>query len=114
MASSTATTRIATKSTVLQTYRTLARLIQRLPENQKLSSLTELRSSFRSNAELSDKEKVKDLIREAGEKIAYLRIITPKASNSTNTSSGGSSKRWIYTKEGVHEIRSGSQNEKQD
>lgn len=72
---------------VLSAYRAMMRLACRLPEKQKTGALTQARTQFRAplnGTSLADK------LKEAGEKIAYLRIITPKPK--ANSDSG----RWIY------------------
>mmetsp|Transcript_11268 Transcript_11268/g.15858 ORF Transcript_11268/g.15858 Transcript_11268/m.15858 type:complete len:135 (-) Transcript_11268:1403-1807(-) len=79
---------MTTNAIVRESYRTLARLIQRQPDPVK--GMKELRSSFRK--ELKQDETIEDRVREAGEQIAYLRIITPK-DRSRSTGSGG---RWVY------------------
>lgn len=76
---------------ILHTYRTMVRMIQQIPnETQALSFRTELRTKFR--VPLDNDDKVDDRLREAGEKIAFLRIATPKG----NQSDGNSSGRWVY------------------
>lgn len=99
------------KSVVLSTYRSLSRLIKNMPSKQeRIKNLETLRATYQANASLEDSDRIKDCIKEAGEKIAYLRIITPKSSSwsssSSNTSLSGSSgtQRFIYTKDGVVEL----------
>lgn len=72
---------------ILHTYRAMARMIQRLPESKSETFRKELRSKFR--VPLGDEKDLDDRLREAGEKIAFLRIITPKTKNE-----GGG--RWVY------------------
>ena len=65
----------------------MIRLACRLPEKQQLGAISQIKTEFRAplnDASLSDK------IREAGEKIAYLRIITPKPRSCSESG------RWIY------------------
>lgn len=79
------------KAVVLQTYRTLARMIARLPDNLKKETFeTQLRNGFK--APLAADETVQDRLKVAGEKVAFLRIISPKEINPA-TGKGG---RWIY------------------
>jgi hypothetical protein len=92
------------KSIVFSTYRNLTRLIKNLPSKQeRIKSLETLRATYRSNALIEDPDRIKDCVKEAGEKIAYLRIVTPKGGTSTLGSNNGS-KRFIYTKDGVVEV----------
>ena len=97
-----------TKSTILSTYRTLSRLVRRQPAPANTSQLEILRTSFRANASLEDPDQIRLKVHEAGEKIAYLRIITPKKASSaaaaTHPTSGNGKARWVYTKDGVREI----------
>mmetsp|Transcript_10582 Transcript_10582/g.11675 ORF Transcript_10582/g.11675 Transcript_10582/m.11675 type:complete len:149 (-) Transcript_10582:310-756(-) len=95
------------RTKVLSTYRTLYRLIHRLPDKQHdpIKNIQLLRSSYRSNAMIQDENEINQCILKAGEKIAYLRIITPKRlSSSSSFTSESSSKRFIYTKDGVVEL----------
>mmetsp|Transcript_4964 Transcript_4964/g.7664 ORF Transcript_4964/g.7664 Transcript_4964/m.7664 type:complete len:169 (-) Transcript_4964:250-756(-) len=91
----TTTTTTDLKTTVKDTYRVLARLIDRLPnEKQRASSKQQLREGYQRHANATI-EQVHDLIHEAGERIAYLRIITPKDRyRDAREQSGG--RRWVY------------------
>ena len=73
---------------VRKSYRELYRLIQRLDPSQQQKSIDELRSSYRKDIEKD--EDVDSLLHEAGKKIAYLRIVTPKKKPSSDSG------RWIY------------------
>lgn len=73
-------------SVVRHTYRTLARLVSRMPDQQ--NAWNELRTSFRR--ELSADETLDDRLRKAGERVAFLRMITPKERAS------GKGGRWVY------------------
>mmetsp|Transcript_8465 Transcript_8465/g.22906 ORF Transcript_8465/g.22906 Transcript_8465/m.22906 type:complete len:141 (-) Transcript_8465:154-576(-) len=76
-------------STVRQSYRMLAQLIRRLPnESHQRQGMQELRSKFRKP--LQDGETIDLRLQEATDRASYLRIMTPK---DRKTSSGG---RWIY------------------
>lgn len=96
------------KQTVLSTYRSLVRLIRNLPsEKEKTNNLNTLRSTYHANASLKDNDKIQECIKQAGEKIAFLRIVTPKRSKSSSSPSSESKsakKRFIYTKDGVVEL----------
>jgi len=93
-----------TKTQILSTYRTITRLIKGLPPNQKpQQQLASVQKSFRENSTLTDPLEIKSCFQKAGEKIAYYRIITPKASSSIASGSNGT-KRWVYTKDGPVEI----------
>lgn len=111
---------MTSRESILSIYRHLARLIKvQKPASSQRWQLKELNSTFRKNASLTDPTEIQQCVREAGEKIAYLRIMTPKrvlkqmnANNSDNGnepsgSSSSSSKRWVYTKDGVVEIVEG-------
>ena len=63
---------------VINTYRSLAKLVRRLPEKQQTGALKQLRDGYRQHADETSSEKIADLIQEAGKKIAFLRIVTPK------------------------------------
>eukprot|EP00566_Odontella_aurita_P024669 CAMPEP_0113578008 /NCGR_PEP_ID=MMETSP0015_2-20120614/29220_1 /TAXON_ID=2838 /ORGANISM="Odontella" /LENGTH=100 /DNA_ID=CAMNT_0000481721 /DNA_START=146 /DNA_END=445 /DNA_ORIENTATION=- /assembly_acc=CAM_ASM_000160 len=63
---------------VLSTYRTLLRYARRQPESQQAKSLSELRDTYRSNLGLPP-EDASSLVAEAGKRIAFLRISTPKS-----------------------------------
>ena len=93
-------TMIATsKPTIISTYRTLTRLIKLLPSKQKPEKqLQEVRQTFRKNSVLTEEADIKSCIQQAGEKIAYLRIVTPKKSSTEGN------KRWVYTKDGAVQI----------
>jgi hypothetical protein len=114
------TIKMTSRESILSIYRHLARLIKvQKPASSQRWQLKELNSTFRKNASLTDPTEIQQCVREAGEKIAYLRIMTPKrvlkqmnANNSDNGnepsgSSSSSSKRWVYTKDGVVEIVEG-------
>lgn len=76
---------------VLHTYRTMVRMISQLPESKAESFRTELRTKFRAPLlDNDDETALQDRLRLAGEKIAFLRIITPKAKG---VERGG---RWVY------------------
>lgn len=82
-------------SVVLGTYRTLAKLVCRLPEKQQSGAWRQLREGYRKNADESSPEKISSLIDEAEKKIAYLRIVTPKQrSNQSGVT------RWVYRSSG--------------
>ena len=99
---------------VINTYRSLAKLVRRLPEKQQTGAWTQLRDGYRKHANESCPDKISDLIQEAGKKIAFLRIITPKDMWRTTTSEvvGGDETaaqqettqsgvtRWVYRSSG--------------
>ena len=94
------------RATVLSTYRILSRLVRCMPEGKQAAGLKELREGYRKNIAAAEDE-VQDLINEAGKKIAYLRIITPKrewtgsaaAAASEERSEDGTT-RWVYSSDG--------------
>ncbi len=95
----------ATKAQILATYRTLTRLVKALPSNQKPErQMTEVRQMFRKNATLTDPIDIENSIRQAGEKISYLRIVTPKKSTDQAARSRTGTKRWVYTKDGTVQV----------
>ena len=69
---------VSQSSIVISTYRNLAKLVRRLPQKQQPGALRQLREGYRKNANETSPEKIASLIEEAGKKIAFLRIITPK------------------------------------
>jgi len=71
---------------VINTYRSLAKLVRRLPEKQQTGAWKQLRDGYRKHADETSSEKIADLIQEAGKKIAFLKIITPKDMWRTTTS----------------------------
>lgn len=100
-------------STVISTYRTLAHLVRRLPEKRKVGAWKELREEYRKHADETSPEKIDYLIHEAGKKIAFLRIVTPKdmwqktgqatiknAASSSKTTNQAGVTRWVYSKSG--------------
>lgn len=89
MASSAAARSSANPQRVLHTYRSMVRLVKKLPEEKRLSSLQEMRETFRQETE-SDEE-LNDRLRIAGEKIAFLRILTPKGRSNQQ-----SHQRYVY------------------
>ena len=94
---------MATKTTttlILQKYRSLAKLVQRLPtkgRQRQEDGWNKLRTAFRNP--LIAGESLEDRLKIADDKIAFLKMITPKATssssnnNSSKTTTGG---RWIY------------------
>ena len=90
---------LSQSSAVLGTYRSLIRLVRRLPEPNKQSAWKELRESYRNNAHESSTETITHLIEEAGKKIAFLRIITPKSRAAAQTGET----RWVYKRGGDKE-----------
>ena len=105
---------VSQSSIVIGTYRALAELVRRLPGKQQPGAWRQLREGYRKNADERSPEKIANLIKQAGEKIAYLRIVTPKnmwrsnASNSLENSASSSSSttnqagvtRWVYRSSG--------------
>lgn len=90
------------KTDVLSTYRTLLRLIKLLPSKQKpQQQWQQARTLFRKNSTLTNESEIRTCLQQAGEKIAYLRIITPKQKS---TSSTRGNMRWIYTKDGPIQV----------
>lgn len=98
------------RQTVLSTYRNLSRLIRSLPsEQERVNNLHTLRSTYLKNASLEDHDKIQECIKKAGEKIAFLRIVTPRrtkanSSSSSENASKSATKKFIYTKDGVVEV----------
>ncbi|KAL3797511.1 hypothetical protein HJC23_009875 [Cyclotella cryptica] len=98
----------ATKSSiVISTYRSLAKLVRRMPEKQRSGARNQLREGYRKNMNETSPETVDRLIEEAGKKIAFLRIVTPKdmwrnASEGLNDASTNQKgvTRWVYRSSG--------------
>uniref|UniRef100_A0A7S2HLR1 Uncharacterized protein n=1 Tax=Helicotheca tamesis TaxID=374047 RepID=A0A7S2HLR1_9STRA len=86
-------------TTVLSTYRTLHKLIRRLPTPQQPSSLQQLRQTYKANATVPPSQ-IQPLLEEAGKKIAYLRIITPKDKWRGDSKSQSAETRWVYNGKG--------------
>ncbi|KAL3769801.1 hypothetical protein ACHAWU_010309 [Discostella pseudostelligera] len=84
---------------VISTYRSLAKLVSRLPEKQRTGAWNQLREGFRRHADETSPEKIAQLIHEAGEKIAFLRIVTPKPMPGKNNTQSGIT-RWVYRSSG--------------
>lgn len=99
----------ATKSSiVISTYRSLAKLVRRMPEKQRSGAWKQLREGYRRNMNETCPEKIDQQIEEAGKKIAFLRIVTPKdmwrnASEELNQVSSTNQRgvtRWVYRTSG--------------
>jgi len=91
----------ATQQTVRSTYRTLARLIEQLPTSQKNATsrskaIEELRSKFRKP--LAASETFADRLKQANDRISFLRITTPKSPNDKTRTGGGGV--FVQTKDG--------------
>jgi hypothetical protein len=71
-------------------YRSLARLVNRLPESRSEESWEELRTSFR--ATMTKEETIEQRLKKADERITFLKMITPKPP-SQELGKGG---RWVY------------------
>lgn len=82
---------------VINTYRSLAKLVRRLPEKQQTGAWKQLRGGYKKHADETSSEKITELIHEAGKKIAFLRIITPKQPQETKQSGVT---RWVYRSSG--------------
>ena len=113
---SSAATAASQSSIVISTYRSLAKLVRPLPQKQQPGAWRQLRDGYRTNMNETSPEKISSLIGEAGKKIAFLRIVTPKdmwrntsnalegsakestSSSSTTTQSGVT--RWVYRSTG--------------
>jgi hypothetical protein len=74
---------------VRQKYREIAKLVQRLPENQFDKSWKELRRTFRQP--LSEGESLDSRLQAADDRMSFLRMVTPKERDAS--SRGG---RWVY------------------
>jgi hypothetical protein len=75
-------------TSVVQKYRSLAKLVQRLPKGQE-NGWKELRSTFRKPVTAGGS--LDERLKAADDRIAFLKMITPK--ERTAGSGGG---RWIY------------------
>lgn len=61
--------------TVVGTYRTLLRLIKLLPRRDERSEgRNKLQQSYKANTNVTDIKEIQRLIKEAGERIAFLRM----------------------------------------
>lgn len=63
---------------VLNSYRTLLRLISRLPKAQRESAFREARTTTKSRKDDTNPESCLAYLKEMAAKIGYLRIVTPK------------------------------------
>ena len=88
-------------STIVQKYRILAKLVQRLPKGQE-DGWKQLRSTFRQPLAVGGAS-VEDRLKVADDKIAFLKMITPKDRSITSyneddgqNSSSSKGGRWIY------------------
>jgi hypothetical protein len=81
---------ISSSAIVRQKYRELAKLIRLLPENKypPEKCWEELRTSFRAPSALGESAECR--IARADKRLAFLRMITPKARSS------GEGGRWVY------------------
>eukprot|EP00980_Cylindrotheca_fusiformis_P008571 scaffold1820_cov129-Cylindrotheca_fusiformis.AAC.12 len=70
---------------VRQKYRSLAKLVKRLPEKEIEKGWEELRTSFRTPL----REPIEDRLKEADKRMGFLRMITPK----DKPAKGGT---WVY------------------
>jgi hypothetical protein len=66
-----------------------------MPEKQQHGAWTQLREGYRKNIEETDPRMIDELIEEAGKKIAFLRIVTPKESSNQSGVT-----RWVYKSSG--------------
>jgi hypothetical protein len=73
----------------VQRFRSLAKLVQKLPKGQE-NGWKELRSTFRKP--LAAGESLDERLKSADDRIAFLKMITPKESASSSSTGG----RWIY------------------
>eukprot|EP00985_Skeletonema_marinoi_P030789 scaffold33891_cov66-Skeletonema_marinoi.AAC.1 len=77
---------------VINTYRSLAKLVRRLPEKQQTGALKQIRDGYRKHADETSSEKIADLIQEAvGEAAATAAAQETKQSGVT---------RWVYRSSG--------------
>jgi hypothetical protein len=88
---------------VRSTYRALFRLVHRLPSaKERENSVSQLRTQYRKTPTGSDESSAStttslaDQIHEAGKKIAYLRIMTPKDRRVHD----GRVEQWVYKADG--------------
>ncbi|KAL3944594.1 MAG: hypothetical protein SGBAC_001306 [Bacillariaceae sp.] len=72
---------------IRQKYRSLNKLVKKLPENDIDKGLHELRTTFRKA--LSESESVEARLQDADKRISFLQMITPK----DKPAKGG---KWVY------------------
>jgi hypothetical protein len=63
---------------VLNAYRELLKLIQRLPPEKRVQGLAEARSAMRAHAQEPDLMKQSELFKQLVARISFLRVITPR------------------------------------
>ena len=85
-------------SAVIGTYRILAKLVRRLPEKQQPGGWRQLREGYRKNAGEASPEKIDQLLEDAGKRISFLRMVTPKEATSSTEQAGVT--RWVYRSTG--------------
>lgn len=73
---------------VRQKYREIARLVQRLPEEQLEQSWMDLRHGFREP--LAEGESLESRLKDADGRLSFLRMITPKERASSQAG------KWVY------------------
>lgn len=78
----------STITQVRQKYRSLVRLVNKLPESQLQQGLEELRSSFR--LPLGQDESLDKRLEDADKRESFLRMITPKEKSSNQSGV------WVY------------------
>jgi len=73
--------------TILTLYRQLLKTARNLKGSEKQASMTQIRDSFRSSKDISDQNRVRELLEMAQSKLGYLKIVTPKTKLVGGTSS---------------------------
>ncbi|CAM9177374.1 unnamed protein product [Laminaria digitata] len=70
---------LASRVYALSLYRQLLASSKRLPTKQRRDeAVLNIREGFRSNAQITDPSKAKDLLREAESRLSFLKIATPR------------------------------------
>jgi hypothetical protein len=77
-------------------YREMAKLVKRLSDKQHNpeQSWSELRTAFRQP--LQQEESIQQRLQKADERLAFLKMITPKSAASSATTTTSKGGRWIY------------------
>jgi hypothetical protein len=71
----------------LHLYRMMLRLADGLPYFEKISTVVQIQTEFRRNLTLTDPQLIAEEIKRGLNSLGYLRIITPKSSQSLSKSS---------------------------
>jgi hypothetical protein len=78
-------TSLPSRSLVLGLYREILRHVKLLKPDRQSAALQEAKTAFRQHKNETDQEKIQKLIKEAENKLGFLRVITPKRGRITGS-----------------------------